>query len=1159
MLAALTTSIAPPRITLDDKFVADSGTVLMSGIQALVRLVLEQRRLDSARGLNTAAFVSGYQGSPLGGLDRELARASEHLAAHQVVFQPGVNEELAATAVGGTQLLGELEGRRHDGVVGFWYGKNPGFDRAADAIRHSNVSGIAPLGGAVALVGDDPSCKSSTIASSCEPMCRSLVTPVLAPATIRELLELGLHAVALSRASGLWTAVKVVADVADASATVSLDGLFEAIPAPAQRPFEPAVLLPPTSLRAEADQLGERLQRAREYARVAGLNRIVFEPRRPRRTVVAAGLAHEALVRALADLGLGDRELDAIGLRLAKVAMPWPLDPAFAADVARGVEDVLVLEDKLPFLEGQLKELLYGTGPTAMVTGCSRLAGEGPVPPSGTVLEDDVVRYLASWLPPEDQPESLRLRAQGKATKLELDVVPAKRIPYFCSGCPHNRSTKAPADAVVGAGIGCHIMVELDEEGRGNLVGTPQMGGEGAQFLGLAPFTAEHHFVQNIGDGTFHHSGSLAVRAAIAAGMKITYKLLYNDAVAMTGGQQPEGQMTVPALTRLLAAEGVKAIAILTPEPAGYRGVELDRIAAVHHRDRLAEIEEELAAVEGVSVLIYDDRCATEERRLRKRGKLPTPKQRVWINERVCEGCGDCGKKSTCLSVQPVETELGRKTRIDQSSCNLDFSCLDGDCPSFVLVEPGATERPTAPAAPVDLPDPPRVAEPADRLLRMPGIGGTGIVTVSQILQMAARIDGLEAAGVEQTGLAQKGGPVISDVRIGPTASVGSLRAGRRSADLLLGFDLLGAAEPGNLAVADPARTVAVVSTAKVPTAGMITNPDAAAVSEQRLRRRIDAVTRSEDNVYLDAKELSTRLFGDHLPANLLLIGAAYQAGHLPLSAAAIEQAIELNGAAVATNTEAFRWGRAAVAEPQLLEVPSAPEPVAATAPDRRLQAILDGAQLSEPLRQLLERRAADLLDYQSSRYAREYLEAVLAAAERIEAAVGEGGEQLTLAYASGLHKLMAYKDEYEVARLHLDSVERARLANEFGDGARVTIQLHPPVLRALGVKRKVGFGRWAMPMLRLLRHGRVLRGRPWDPFGHARVRRVERELIAEHRGAVEEALEVLQPDNAHLFAELVALPDLVRGYEEIKLANVERFRDRRGELLAELGGEADR
>ncbi len=1155
----MTTAIAPERVTLDDKFVADSGTVLISGVQALVRLILDQRRLDSARGLNTAAFVSGYPGSPLGGLDRELGRAAERLAAHQVVFQPGINEELAATAVGGTQLLGQLEGRRHDGVVGFWYGKNPGLDRAADAIRHSNLSGVAPLGGAVALLGDDPACKSSTIPSSCETMCRSLVTPVLAPATVRELLALGLHAVALSRASGLWTVVKVVAEVADASATVSLDGLLEAIPAPEQRPFEPAVLLPPMSLRAEADQLGERLERARAYARAAEFNRIFFEPRRPRRTVVAAGVAHETVVRALADLGLGDREIDAIGLRIARVSMPWPLDPAFALDVARGVEDVLVIEDKVPFLEGQLKECLYGTAARAAITGCGALAGEGPVPPSGTVVEDDVVRFLASWLPPEDQPESLRRRADRRPKKLDLEVAPAGRIPYFCSGCPHNRSTRAPADTVVGAGIGCHIMVELDEEGRGNLLGTPQMGGEGAQFLGLAPFAGDQQFVQNIGDGTFHHSGSLAVRAAIAAGMKITYKLLYNDAVAMTGGQHPEGQMTVPALTRLLAAEGVRAIAVLTPEPASYRRVSLDPIAAVHHRDRLAEVESELAEVEGVSVLIYDDRCATEERRLRKRGKLPTPKQRVWINERVCEGCGDCGKKSTCLSVQPVETDFGRKTRIDQSSCNLDFSCLDGDCPSFVLVEPAGAERSAAPSAPTDLPDPPRAADSEDRLLRMPGIGGTGVVTVSQILQMAARIDGLEAAGVEQTGLAQKGGPVISDVRIGPTASLGSLRAGRQSADLLLGFDLLGAAGTGNLAVADPARTVAVVSTAAVPTAGMITDPDRAAVSERVLRRRIDAVTRSEENVYLDAKELSTRLLGDSLPANLLLIGAAYQAGHLPLSGTAIEAAIELNGAAVDTNKEAFRWGRAAVAEPQLVEAPSDRDPGDSARPDRRVATLLDEARPSALLRQLLERRAADLVDYQSIRYARQYLEAVLAVGDRIEATFGEGADELTLAYATGLHKLMAYKDEYEVARLHLDSIERARLASEFGAGARISVQLHPPVLRALGLKRKIGFGRWAMPMLRLLRRGKVLRGGALDPFGQARVRKVERELIVEYRSAIERALAVAQPGSARLFAELAALPDLVRGYEEIKLANVERFRARRTELLAELEGEAVR
>ncbi len=1127
-----------PPVSLEDKYLADSGSALMSGLQALVRLTLDQRRLDSARGLDTAAYVSGYQGSPLGGLDREFERARRHLEETGVVFRPGLNEELAATAVAGTQLIGELEKRRHAGIVGYWFGKNPGLDRAADAIRHGNVSGTAPLGGALALVGDDPGCKSSTIPSSCEPMCRGLVMPVLAPGTVRQILELGMHGVAMSRESGLWTALKIVADIADASATVEFDGLYADVPVPGSRLHKPPVLLPPTSVEAERDQLGKRLSRVLDYARQAELNRIVFEPRQPRFSLVAAGLAHQAVLRGLADLGIGEPEMESIGLRVAQVGMPWPLDPEFVAELAAGVEAVLVFEDKLPFLESQIKEALYDFPKRPRVEGTA--GGEGAFrPASGTVLAADAARALVAWLPDAKLPASAGegQAGDGRATLLPLAPAPPSRIPYFCSGCPHNRSTKASDDTLVGIGIGCHIMIALDDGGRGHLLGMPQMGGEGAQWLGLAPFTDDDHFVQNIGDGTFHHSGSLAFRAAVAAHAKITYKLLYNDAVAMTGGQNPVGRIEIPELTRLLAAEGVKAIEITTPEPEGYCGVKLDPIARVCHRDDLAEVEARLAATDGVTVLIHDDRCAAEERRLRKRGKLLTPNRRVWINGRVCEGCGDCGEKSTCLSVQPVETEFGRKTRIHQASCNQDLSCLDGDCPAFVVVEGGSAKPAEAPRAPTDLPEPENLLVGGDFLLRMPGIGGTGVVTVSQILQMAAHLDGLHAAGLEQTGLAQKGGPVTSDVRIGRDPIAGSLRASERAADVLIGFDLLGAAAAANLEVADPERTIAVVNTTRVPTAPMVTHTSERFPAEQSLRRRIEARTRADRNVYLDAEAISVGLLGDHMPANLLLLGAAFQNGCLPVSAPAVERAIELNGAAVEPNLEAFRWGRAAVADPGLLPPTGAPE-----------------ADLSpRTSAELVAKRTADLEEFQNRRYAAAFAASVAAIGGRIEAALGAGGEELTLDYARGLYKLMAYKDEYEVARLHLDSAERVRREGEFGPGAKVGIMLHPPVLRAMGMKRKLRVGRWGLPFLGALSKGRVLRGRPYDPFGHTQVRKTERELIDEYKALVATTVEHLTPETAALFADLVRLPDMVRGYEEIKLANVERFRVRAAELKSEM------
>jgi indolepyruvate ferredoxin oxidoreductase len=1158
-LEGMTTAVGRDSVSLEDKYVASSGQALVSGIQALVRMTLEQRRLDRERGLRTAAYISGYEGSPLGGFDRELGRAHRHLEAEGIVFRPGVNEELAATAVAGTQLIGELDRRRHDGVTGFWYGKNPGLDRAADAIRHGNVSGTSPLGGVVALIGDDPESKSSTIPSSCESMCRSLLVPLLAPGTVDELLHLGLHAVALSRAAGLWAGIKIVADIADASATVSLADLAAGIPTPPDRVHRPPRLLPPTSVEAELDQMGARLDRALAYARDAKLNEISFEPERPRTAIVASGLAYQTVLRALDDLAIDRAAMEVLGIRLAKLSMPWPLDPDFAAAIADGVEEVVVVEDKLPFLEELLKQALYGHRHTPSVFGKHDREGRPLVPLAGAVGADSVAEALIRVLPDADLPsgvvERFEARAERGTALTELPTI-AARTPFFCSGCPHNRSTRAADEQLVGPGIGCHIMVELDQGGRGELIGSPQMGGEGAQWLGLEPFTDDRHFVQNIGDGTFHHSGSLAIRAAVAANSNVTYKLLYNDAVAMTGGQRPEGKIEVPQITTLLAAEGVREVVVVTPEPASYRGTRLDPIARVRHRDDLGQVEGELSEVDGVTVLIYDDRCATEERRLRKRGELPTPAERIWINERVCEGCGDCGEKSTCLSVQPVETEFGRKTRIHQASCNQDFSCLDGDCPSFLVVKPGKRERRLPPEPPRDLPEPTSLVG-SEVLLRMPGVGGTGVVTASQILQMAAHLDGLQAAGLEQTGLAQKGGPVISDVRISRRSIGGSIRAADAAADVLIGFDLLGAAAGSTLAVAEPGRTVAVISTSAVPTAEMVTDEAVTFPALDDARGRIDAVTRPAENVYLDAQGLSERLFGDHLPSNLLLLGAAYQRGCLPVSASAIERAIELNGAAVESNTAAFRWGRAALARPELLERVPRTEPTATVEP--RGQEIVTALDLEPPLADLVAHRVSDLIGYQGEGTAAGYAEDVGRFAADVSARVGSAGDAVVSAYARHLHKLTAYKDEYEVARLHLDAIEQARLVREFGDDVSVEVLLHPPLLRAMGLKRKVRLGRSARPLFRTLGSAKRLRGTPFDPFGRSALRKLERRLAGEYRQLVADGLGELRADNVDLFRRLVELPDVIRGYEEIKVANVQEFRRRADSILGRLrGGEVD-
>jgi indolepyruvate ferredoxin oxidoreductase len=1143
-----------PGAQLDDRYTVDAGRVLMSGTQALVRLLIEQRRLDASRGLSTGVFVSGYPGSPLGGLDREIIRARTHLEPHGIVFEPGVNEELAATAVSGSQLVGELPGRTHDGVVGFWYGKAPGLDRAADAIRHANVSGTAHLGGAVALIGDDPMCKSSTLPSSCELMAESLAMPLLAPASVDDVVRLGLHAVAMSRDAGLWTGLKIVSDVADASSTVELGDLAQLIPPPsAQSRGAPPMLLGLSSVAAEHDLMGARLDRARQYGRVHALNRVVFEPGTARTALLAPGPAFAALTRALSQLGLGEDELDALGIRVVKLQLVWPLHLDDVLGFADGVQELVVVEDKRPFVERQLRDLLYGRPSAPLVLGKRDEHGSALIPLQGAVDGDVIARALGRlWADRLPAPARERLESASRRVRSAAAPLPLARTPFFCSGCPHNLSTRAAEDQLVGAGIGCHSLIWLDPSGqRGRLLGAPQMGGEGAQWIGMAPFTEDRHYVQNIGDGTFHHSGSLAIRAAVAARSTITFRLLYNDAIAMTGGQSPPGRLGVVDLVNWLALEGVARVVVSTEEPASFAGAALPANASVRDRGELAAIQAELAAVDGVTVLVHTDRCATEERRLRKRGQLPTPGQRAWINERVCEGCGDCGRKSSCLSVVPVETELGRKTQIHQSSCTQDLACLEGDCPSFVLVTPG-DQRPRAIASPpVELPDPePIVARDAQVLVRMPGIGGSGVVTVSQILQMSALLEGRWSSGLDQTGLAQKGGPVISDVRIGPVPDAGAPRAGGGEVDVLLGLDLLGSIAASTLRTADPQRTTAVINIHETATAGMVSDTSVSFPPLRDCVALIESSTCAQRALYIDAGSLSEALFADHMPANLIMLGAAYQHGCLPVSAASIEQAIRLNGAAVPANLAAFAWGRAVAVDPAAVAAAlgnQGPASLPSAAPDAPappvLRRRLDGVDLPSGLRDLLGRRTADLCAYQSTAYAMSYLEDVLSVLHIERAQAAPGHTPVTEAYAAAMYKLMAYKDEYEVARLHLDAAEQARLTAAFGPEAKLEILLHPPLLRALGMKRKLRLGATARPLLRTLRAARRLRGTALDPFGQTAMRRLERDLVAEHRQATREALGWLTADTQEQVAALVALPDLVRGYEEIKRASVVRYR----------------
>jgi indolepyruvate ferredoxin oxidoreductase len=980
--------------------------------------------------------------------------------------------------------------------------------------------------------------------------------PVFFPGSPAEVIDLGLHAYACSRASGLWAGFKIVTSVADAvgTAAVAPGRVSPVMPDLGYEHVPNGNLLPPASLDLERTLLGVRTDLALAYARENAVNRIEGD-RDAWLGIVAAGKPYYDLKHALRDLGLDEL----LGIRVLKLGMIWPLEGEVVREFTAGLDEILVIEEKGPFLETQLKEALYGMADAPRIVGKRDERGDPLLPLELDVDADIVARAVAARVRGRglrlDSVEAAIARLDGIAGR-PAELPMAQRAPFFCSGCPHNSSLKAPDGTLVGAGIGCHTMVLLTPEGKGEITGITQMGGEGAQWIGQAPFTEDTHLVQNLGDGTFHHSGSLAVRAAVAAGVNITYKLLYNDHVAMTGGQQIEGQLPVPELTRWLELEGVRRIIVTAEDTSRYQGVELAPIAELRERSELLSAQQELAQVEGVTVLIHDQECAAEKRRSRKRGKQAEPAERIWINERVCEGCGDCGEKSSCLSVQPVETEFGRKTQIHQASCNKDYSCLEGDCPSFLTVVPGKRARHETPALNVELPQPDVLVSDTDFAVRMMGIGGTGVVTVNQVLGMAALIDGLHVSGLDQTGLSQKGGPVVSDLRISRDPLAAAAKAPAGSIDLYLGFDLLGAASDKNLVTAAPDRTVAVVSTSAVPTGRMVIDPAERFPQLSGQLDRIDAVTRSADNLYLDAQKLSERLFGDHMMSNTLALGAAYQRGMLPVSSEALEQAIRLNGAAVDNNLAAFAWGRAVVAAPDAVGEATRP-PEQAVAPRELTDAERDLVTLAVngdrgELRRLVEVRVPELVAYQDEDYARRYAETV----RRVHVAEQErtpGHGELAEAVARQLFKLMAYKDEYEVARLHLDAVEEAKLNAEFGEDAKVAFNLHPPVLRAMGLQRKLKLGGWFVPSFKALYRMRRLRGTKLDPFGHAHVRRVERELIREYEEIVAEALSDLTPERHATALELFELPDVIRGYEEIKLRNVALFRKRAQPLRKRL------
>ncbi len=1126
-------------VSLDDKYALEDGSSYMTGIQALVRLPLDQMRRDRCAGLRTGCVISGYEGSPLGGYDLALQRAGSFLDEHGIRFVPGVNEELALTAVMGSQHFQAFPEPLYDGAVGIWYGKGPGLDRCGDALRHANFAGTGENCGALALAGDDHVSKSSTIPHQSEFSLYNCAVPVLNPSSVQEVLDFGLQGIAMSRYTGAWTGLKLATDICDGGGIVefgphrcevelpefSIDG----------EPYRKALglmLVVPYSLSLEAEVHEHRLRAACHFARANGLNRIAVRHPGDRLGIVTTGKSYADLMAALRLLRVGDEQLRTAGVRILKLGMSYPLEPRIVDEFAKELETVIVIEEKRSFVELQLRELLYGWPDRPAIYGKRDAAGNTLLPSPGELDAGMIALALNRFL--GDQATLPTLRDSGSATvphTRDQEPMRRARTPSYCSGCPHNRSTLLLEGQVAGGGIGCHGMAGLMRDvGRG-IEYLFHMGSEGASWIGASPFTGTKHLFQNLGDGTYFHSGRLAVQAAVAAGVDITFKILYNDVVAMTGGQDAAGALPVPALTRELEAQGIRKIVVLSDDPRRYRGESsLAPTAEYRPREELEDVLAEMEQVKGVSVMIYDQLCAAEKRRRRNRGLLPQPTRRILINERVCEGCGDCVSQANCVSLLPVDTEYGPKTRVHQSSCNADYTCTWGDCPSFVSVEiePGSgLVRKALPELPeLDLPEPQCKARAgAGYHILMPGIGGTGVVTINALLATAAQVDGLHAITLDQTGVAQKGGAVVAHITISDERIESSQRIPPGCADVLLGFDLVGAAFPKNLQCCDPERTVAVVNSKEILTGEAIRKGLTVLSPDGGYLEAVRRNTRTQDCEFVNASVLAETLFGGHIFSNMLLLGVAYQRGLLPLTAEAIQQAIRMNGVAVERNLEVFAWGRQYANDPSRLH-PYLPAPPTASVP--------------ESLETLLESREQELTAYQSPGYAREYREFV-DRVRRAENRVRPGSDKLTRAVAWNLHKLMAYKDEYEVARLLLDPSFHSQVEETFEKPKRVVYHLHPPLLRRLGLRNKVAFGPWIRPFLRLLAEARGLRGSWLDPFGWMPSRREERALAGWYRDLVDGLLEGLEASTIDLASEIAEAPRSIRGYEDVKRRSVEQ------------------
>ncbi|MCJ0765839.1 indolepyruvate ferredoxin oxidoreductase family protein [Variovorax terrae] len=1160
-------------VTLDDKYSLDYGRAFMSGVQALVKLPMLQRLRDAQQGKNTAGFISGYRGSPLGGYDQALVKAAKYLKGQNIVFQPGVNEELAATALWGTQMLGFSPPgtNRFDGVFGIWYGKGPGVDRCSDVFKHANMAGTTPWGGVIAVAGDDHVAKSSTAAHQSDHIFKACGLPVFFPATVQEILDLGIHAFAMSRFSGVWAGMKTIQEIVESSATAMIDPERVDIKIPTDFQMPPGgvhIRWPDHALEQEARLFDYKWYAALAYIRANRLNYNVIEGPNDRIGLIASGKAYNDTRQALIDLGLDDAACRQLGIRLHKVGVVWPLEAQLTREFATGLQEILVIEEKRQVIEYQLKEELYNWRPDVrpnVLGKFSEVEGDfsggewsQPNPTANTLLRANadlspalIARSIAQRLKKlgVDGDMAARIDAQlailgAKERALQVLEVKADRAPWFCSGCPHNTSTVVPEGSRAMAGIGCHFMATWMDR---STIGFTQMGGEGVPWVGQQPFTTDQHIFANLGDGTYFHSGLLAIRQAIASGVNITYKILYNDAVAMTGGQQvgerPEGHSVVQ-IAQSMRAEGAAKITIVTDEPEKYDSIHgLPEGIAIQHRDTLDAVQREFRELKGTTVIIYDQTCATEKRRRRKRGTMVDPAKRVVINELVCEGCGDCGEQSNCLSVEPLETEFGRKRQINQSTCNKDMSCLKGFCPSFVTVEGGsfkkkAKDQAASPLQLGALPEPQLPVIHGAYGIVVAGVGGTGVITIGQLLGMAAHIEGKGIVTQDAAGLAQKGGATWSHVLIGERQDdIRTTRVSMAAADLILGCDPIVAAGKETAMRMREGRTHVALNSHSAPTAAFVHNADWQNPAEACAAEIAKAVGASAVGTF-DADTAATRLMGDSLYANPMMLGYAWQKGWVPLSLESLLRAIELNAVAVDNNKAAFAWGRHAAHDWAAVEKLFTPAQVVTF----KKRETLDG---------LVARRVEFLTGYQNAAYAEQYRQFV----DRVRQAEARLGKTtLAESVARYLFKLMAYKDEYEVARLHTDTAFLAKVNAMFEGDFKLNYHLAPPIIakkNAKGELQKQQFGPAMLTGFRLLARLKGLRGTALDLFGRTAERKTERALIGEYRASIEELLQTLEAGNHAAAVEIARIPEQIKGYGHVKERHLAEARVKWTQLLA--------